>query len=134
MDYLSVFCIVLGVLVVVTRAPFVVSPLGSLNAFRKIFATPFRLRIMGVILGGFAAAIAWLPLGEGLLPLLGWAYGWVVIFAAVGCLFFPQRAQDVVFVVYDCVEEVLKAAGLRVAGALGVAVGAGLIYLGLYVV
>lgn len=134
MDYLSSFCIVLGVIVVLTRAPFVVSPLGALNAVRKIYGTPSRLRIAGLIFVCLGAVIVWLPLGQGLVPLLAWAYGWVVIFAGVGSLLFPQRAQDVVFVVYDCVEEALGGAGLRVGGALGVAVGAGLIYLGLYVV
>ena len=134
MDYLSSFCIVLGTLVVVTRAPLVFSPLGTLNAFRRLFDTLFKVRAAGVIFMGFGAAVAWLPLGTGLLPLLAWLYGWVVVFVGVASLLFPGHAQRVLLAAYDFAEGALTGAGLRVLGALGVAVGAGLVYLGLYVV
>lgn len=133
MDYLSSFCVVLGALVVVTRAPLVFSPLGALNAFRRLFDTLPKVRAAGVIIVGFGAAVAWLPLGTGLLPLLAWLYGWVVVFVGVAAMLFPRQVQRVLLAGYDFAEGAVKEAGLRALGALGVALGAGLIYLGLYV-
>ena len=68
MDYLSVFCIVLGTLVVVTRAPLVFSPLGTQNSFRRLFGTLPKVRVAGEIFMGFGAAVARLPLGTALHP------------------------------------------------------------------
>ncbi|MDE0887450.1 MAG: hypothetical protein OSB70_18150 [Myxococcota bacterium] len=134
MSSLGAFCVLLGLLTLLTRVPLALSPERTFAAWRKLVATRRSVRLSGLIIGGLGFFALSLPLGGGLLPILIWIWGALASLVALGFLAFPQFSQDLALALYEWFERSLSVVALRALGVVALIFGAGLIYLGLYVV
>jgi hypothetical protein len=112
----------------------VLSPERTLAAWRKLLGSRRSVRLSGLVIGGLGFFALSLPVGDGLLPILIWIWGALASGVALGFLIFPQFSQDLALALYEWVERAMSAAALRALGVVSLIFGAGLIYLGLYVV
>jgi len=133
MSSLAIFCILLGLLTLVTRGPLAFAPERTLAAWRRLFGNRRATRLSGLLLAGPGLLALNLPSAPGLLPLLVEVWGALATFAAGALLFFPQASQRFALAIYDGFENKLSSAALRGLGVVALAFGAGLVYLGLFV-
>ena len=75
MDAVAIICIVVGILIIVMRAPLIFEPSATLRFYDRVFlSTNARLRAFGVVLATVAIALLLLPFGEG--ALAGFPMSW----------------------------------------------------------
>ena len=130
MTGLAVVSIVLGVLVVSTRAPLVFAPERTLTWYRTLLATDARVRAMGVlaIVLGLALALSAQQVEGAAAAAMGYL-GWY--FAGGSLLFLialPRVYRELAQAVLDIIEGIAP-----ILGCLSVAIGVGFLYLGLAV-
>ena len=133
MDTLSIICIVLGLWIIIKRAPLVFAPSATLRRYDKlVLSTDARIRIAGVVIAVVGLFIFLLPVGEEMLEKIPRAMGCMMMFLAFVCLTFAgwtrQRIRSLVTFVNSSVGDV----GLRVIGVVSVLIGLLLIYVGGY--
>jgi hypothetical protein len=129
---LAIVSIVLGVLVVVVRGPLLVAPATTIEIYREILATDVRIRVAGIcgtLIGLWTVLSVSGALGLG--SWIFWVWGWIMV---VGCALFllvfvsAYRAfAETVIDLWD------SSAFSRPLGAIAAALGALLIYLGVFV-
>ena len=135
MDSLSIICIAVGFLVIVTRGPLIFAPSATLRSYdRLIISTNARFRAFGVVIATLAMALLFLSLGEGALAGFLHAVGWVVAAMALLMLVVPNVWRRFLSAMFDYLENSVDDAIVRILGLLAVVVGAVLIYVGVYVV
>jgi hypothetical protein len=130
MEPIAALTLAFALLIVATRAPLMVAPKATLDAFRAFLATPARVRLLGAGVGALGAGLAVTappaaalhPTASAGLTLLGW----YLIAAAAWLVVFPRSYQSVA---ESFLSIVTDAAVLRVLGAIGTAVGAALAWL-----
>ena len=91
MDSLSIFCIVLGVLLIVGRGSLIFAPSATLRFYdRWLLSTNTRFRVLGVVGATVAMALLFSDFGEGVLA--GWllAFGWFLATVALLFLVLPN--------------------------------------------
>ncbi len=119
-----------GVLIILTRGPLIFAPVATLAFYRKLFGSVSRIRVLGVGLVGLGAALAASSEGsEGSARSLAQTLGWGI--ASVSLLFLiilPNLYRAVAEMVIDLIADVA-----RPLGVLAVAMGLGLIWLGVAV-
>jgi len=96
MDALAITCIVVGILIIVMRAPLIFAPRATLRAYdRVIFSTNARCRAFSVVIAIVAMTLFLLPFDDG--PLAGFVYaaGWVMSGGAVFILVLPSIFRGV---------------------------------------
>ena len=120
-----------GVLIIVTRAPLIFAPVATLAFYRKLLESLPSVRVLGVGLMGLGAALVASSEGsEGSARSLAQTLGWGI--ASVSLLFLiilPNLYRAVAEMVIDLIADVA-----RPLGVLAVAMGLGLIWLGIAVV
>ncbi len=135
MDSLSIMCIVLGTLAIVSRGPLIFAPSATLRSYdRLIISTNARFRAFGVVIATLAMALLFLSFGEGSLAGFLHAVGWVVAAMALLMLVVPNVSRRFLSAMFDYLENSVDDAIVRILGLLAVVVGAVLIYVGVYVV
>jgi len=136
MNWLSIFCIAMGIFILVSRAPLIFAPSASLRlGSRLILATPVRLRLFGIFVPlPIGLALLTLPFGEGSLAHWLDGFGWLLMLVWAVLMSFPAFVQRRGQAIFDFIENSVDDAVLRLLGVFGVAVGAVLIYVGIYVV
>ena len=135
MDSLSIMCIVLGTLTIVSRGPLIFAPSVTLRSYdRLIISTNARFRAFGVVIATLAMALLFLSFGEGALAGFLHAVGWVVAAMALLMLVVPNVSRRLLSAMFDYLENSVDDAIVRILGLLAVVVGAVLIYVGVYVV
>ncbi len=135
MDSLSIMCIVLGTLTIVSRGPLIFAPSATLRSYdRLIISTNARFRAFGVVIATLAMALLFLSFGEGALAGFLHAVGWVVAAMALLMLVVPNVSRRFLSAMFDYLENSVDDAIVRILGLLAVVVGAVLIYVGVYVV
>ena len=73
MDALAITCTVVGILIIVMRAPLIVAPMAALRFYdRAIFSTNARCRAFSVVTAIVAVTLLLLPFDNG--PLAGFLY------------------------------------------------------------
>ena len=132
MDPLSTVTILLGALIIATRGPMIIAPTATLSFFAKILSSNVRIRMLAATLAPLAAALAFLPLGEGQVAALLRILGWLWAAAAVWLLAAPESYRHFAQGVLSVFENSGNAV-VRVLGIVAVAIGSSLIYFGLYV-
>ena len=135
MDSLSVICIGVGILVIVSRGPLIFAPSATLRFYdRWLFSTNARCRALGVVIATVAMALFLLPFGDG--PLAGFFYavGWLAAAEALWFCVLPDSVRRVVNAIYSFLENSIPAPVLRVFGVLGVLAGLAFIYVGVSVI
>ena len=135
MDSLSIMCIVLGTLTIVSRGPLIFAPSATLRSYdRLIISTNARFRAFGVVIATLAMALLFLSFGEGALAGFLHAVGWVMAAMALLMLVVPNVSRRFLSAMFDYLENSVDDAIVRILGLLAVVVGAVLIYVGVYVV
>ena len=135
MDALAITCTVVGILIIVMRAPLIFSPMAALRFYdRAIFFTNARCRAFSVVTAIAAVTLFLLPFDNG--PLAGFLYGaaWIMAGGAVFMLVLPSIFRGFWRSVFSFVEHSVPAPFLVVRGVLGVLAGVALIYVGVDVV
>ena len=134
MDALAITCTVVGILIIVMRAPLIFAPMAALRFYdRAIFSTNARCRAFSVVTAIVAVTLFLLPFNG---PLAGFLYGagWIMADGAVFMLVLPSIFRGFWRSVFSFVEHSVPAPFLVVRGVLGVLAGVALIYVGVYVV
>ena len=135
MDSLSIMCIVLGTLTIVSRGPLIFAPSATLRSYdRLIISTNARFRAFGVVIATLAMALLFLSFGEGAVAGFLHAVGWVVAAMALLMLVVPNVSRRFLSAMFDYLENSVDDVIVRILGFLAVVVGAVLIYVGVYVV
>jgi uncharacterized protein YjeT (DUF2065 family) len=133
-DALSVLCILLGVLIIVTRGPMIVAPRATLRFYERLLSTDARVRGIGLVIGPLAVALVAFTSGEeGAAGILR-ALGWLSAAATLWLLAVPSSYRRLAQGVLDFFESSVDPAIVRIIGLLAVAIGVALIYVGIYVV
>ena len=129
MTGLAIASIVVGMLVVATRAPLVFAPAETLAAFRTLIASDARLRALGALVSvlGLALALS-APQVEGSAAAVVGGLGWLMGAGAVLLIVLPRFYREMAQTVMDAIEGIAP-----VIGFLGVGIGVGFLYLGVAV-
>ena len=102
MDSLSLMCIVLGTLAIVSRGPLIFAPSATLRSYdRLIISTNARFRAFGVVIATLAMALLFLSFGEGSLAGFLHAVGWGVAAMALLMLVVPNVSRRFLSAMFD---------------------------------
>ena len=134
MDSLSIICIGVGIVVIVSRAPLIFAPSATLRSTRWLFSTNARCRAFGVMFATLAMALLFSDFGVGALAGFLHAAGWVVATVALLFLVLPNVLRRILRTIFGYIEKSVDERIMRVVGFLGVVFGLALIYVGVYVV
>ena len=134
MDTLSIFCIVLGLWIIVKRTPLVFAPGATLRRYdRLVLSTDTRIRIAGIVIAVLGVFLFLLPAGEKILEKVPWVMGCTMVFLALGCLTLPGWTRRRIRALVNFVDSSVGDIGLRIIGVLSVLIGLLLVYVGAYV-
>ena len=134
MDTLSIFCIVLGLWIIVKRTSLVFAPGATLRRYdRLVLSTDTRIRIAGIVIAVLGVFLFLLPAGEKILEKVPWVMGCTMVFLALGCLTLPGWTRRRIRALVNFVDSSVGDIGLRIIGVLSVLIGLLLVYVGAYV-
>ena len=135
MDALAITCIVVGILIIVMRAPLIFAPRATLRfCERLIFSTNARFRVFGVVFATLAMALLFSDFGEGALAGLLHTCGWFMATVALLFLVLPNVLRRFFQTIFGYIEESVNDGVVRIVGLLAVVFGLALVYVGVYVV
>ena len=135
MDSLSIICIAVGILVIVSRGPLIFAPSATLRFYdRWLFSTNARCRAVGVVFATLAMALLFSDFGEGVLTGLLHTCGWFMATVALLFLVLPNVLRRFFQTIFGYIEESVDDGIVRIVGLLAVVFGLALIYAGIYVV
>ena len=135
MDSLSIMCIVLGTLTIVSRGPLIFAPSATLRFYdRWMFSTNARFRVFGVVFATLAMALLFSDFGEGVLAGLLHTFGWFMATVALLFLVLPNVFRRFFQTIFGYIEKSVDERIMRIVGLLSVVFGLALIYVGVYVV
>lgn len=121
MSSFAVVLVVFGLLIAITRAPFVFAPVATRDLYMKMFDSDRNLRLLGLFLIGFGVFTTWGTSGyvDGLAPFF-YYLGWLMIFVGLGPMaLFPGVMRPFA----KSVLESFSVSGLRIIGAFAVTIG-----------
>jgi len=128
----GVVSIVVGVVVVCSRAALLVAPAATLRWFEGVVATNGRTRALGAVALTLGASMTWTGASEhsGLATILSVA-GWAVVgISTLALLLFPAAYQAIAEAVLPSSDIDEDLIGWRFLGLLGVIIGGLMIYYG----
>ena len=135
MDSLSIICIAVGILVIVSRGPLIFSPSATLRFYdRWVLSTNARFRALGAVIATLAMALLFSDFGEGVLAGLLHTCGWFMATVALLFLVLPNVLRRFFQTIFGYIEESVDDGIVRIVGLLAVVFGVALIYVGVYVV
>ena len=135
MDSLSIICIGVGILVIVSRGPLIFAPSATLRFYdRWLLSTNARFRIFGVVFATLAMALLFSDFGEGVLTGLLHTFGWFMATVALLFLVLPNVFRRFFQSIFGYINKSVDERIIRIVGLLAVVVGFALIYVGVYVV
>ena len=134
MESLSIICIGVGILVIVSRAPLIFAPSATLRFYdRWLFSTNARCRAVGVVFATLAMALLFSDFGEGGLAGLFHTFGWFMATVALLFLVLQNVFRRFFQTIFGYIEKSVDERIMRIAGFLGVVFGPALIYVRVYV-
>ena len=135
MDSLSILCIVLGILVIVSRGPLVFAPSATQRFYdRWLLSTDARFRAFGVVFVTVAMALLFSDFGEGMLAGLLHTFGWFMAIVAPVFLVFRNILRRFVQTIFGYIDKSVDERTMRIVDLLAGVFGLALIYVGVYVV
>ena len=135
MDSLSIICIAVGILVIVSRGPLIFAPSATLRFYdRWLLSTNARFRVFGVVFATLAMALLFSDFGVGALAGLLHTFGWLGAGIALLFLVLPNVLRRILQTIFGYIEKSVDERIMRIVGFLGVVFGLALIYVGVYVV
>ena len=133
-DTNSILCVLIGLLVIVTRGPMIFAPERTILFYDRLVATDARVRTVALLLGSLAIALLATTVGEEAvsfwLRLLGWLLALVTTWLFVSPRTYRRLVQGVISFVRDSTD----AAIVRWIGLAAVVLGTWLVYVGIWVV
>jgi hypothetical protein len=132
MTHLSLVSIVLGALIIVTRTPLLFAPRATLEVYGSLYRTDTRARLVGLLAAsvGLCMILA-ASTSSGVGASVFWVWGWLaVLVAGLVPILFPAAYRGLVGAALGWAAASGRA---RALGALAVALGVLLVYLGMYV-
>ena len=133
MSGLGIVAVLVGTLIVVTRAPLVFAPQATLNGFERIIRSDSAVRGLGAMLAPLGVALILLSRGEGLVVVVLAVLGWLFTPAALWLIASPTTYRRVAIGALEFFRSSVDPAVMRGLGMLAVGLGAALIYAGLVV-
>ena len=134
MDALAITCIMVGILIIVMRAPLILAPSATLRFYdRWLFSTNARFRAFGVVIATLAMALLFSDFGEGVLAGLLHTFGWFMATVALLFLVLPNVFRRFFQTIFGYIEKSVDERIMRIVGFFGVVFGLALIYVGVYV-
>ena len=134
MSGIGLVSVVIGIVIIATRAPLIVAPRPTLALYARLLATRARVRVVGLnaaLLGVAALASAWGA--DRMAPQFVGALGWLLAGMGAWVLLAPDRyrrfSQNLLATLRDAVDPAI----LRGIGLLAVSFGGFLIHLGVRV-
>lgn len=129
MSAVAIISILLGVSIIIARAPLIFAPRQTLDFYMKILATPSRVRLLGLILALLSVAIIiYLEGVEGTLALVIMVMAIITLVFSIGFIsLFPEPFRRLATMVWAERSDGF----LRVVGVLAVAVGVAFVWFGL---
>ncbi len=122
MEPIGIVTALMAALYIVGRGPRVVAPTATAAFYRRLFSTPGRLRMVGVLLIPLAAALIVTARqargAQGNITILIEGFGWFAAVAALWPIATPGFLQRCIFHFYSTPDEFL-----RTFGALNVVFG-----------
>ena len=135
MNSLSIICIAVGILVIVSRGPLIFAPSATLRFYdRWLLSTNARFRALGVVFATLAMALLFSDFGEEVLAGLLHTFGWFMATVALLFVMLPTVLRRFVQTIFGYIEESVDDGIVRIPGLLAVVFGFALIYVGVYVV
>lgn len=134
MEPLSILCVLIGVVIVIVRAPMVFAPRATLRLFDRLISTDTGIRGIGLAIAPLALALVVLAGGEGVAAGILHALGWLFSGATLWLLVAPGSYRRLARSVLGYFEASAGLAIVRILGLVAVAIGGALIYVGVYVV
>ena len=131
-NYLSVFCVSLGVLIIVTRGPMLIAPAWMTRFLHKFVETDGRIRAIALFAGPLAFASITLPLGHGAAAGVLRVFGWIWAATTVWLLVTPGSYRNLVHAFLRFFESSGELS-MRVLGLIAVGAGVWLVDYGLSV-
>lgn len=131
MSEVGVMSIVVGVVVVCSRAALLVAPAATLRWFEGVIATNGRIRVLGAVVLTLGVAMVWAGASEqsGLATVLS-VVGWAIVgISTLALVLFPAAYRAIAEAVLPPAAEA-DLIGWRFLGLLGVSIGGLLIYFG----
>lgn len=129
MELHAVAAVVVGVFAILVRAPLLVWPAATLRAYRALLASNGRLRALGASIGALGVFVATATHGvHGAAVRVVEVVGWVLAGGGAFLIGFPNAYRRFADATLDAVAD---PAALRAIGALGAAIGAVFVWLGL---
>ncbi len=123
---LAVFCIAIGLLIILGRGPLIFVPERTMELYRRLLSTDPMVRAVGLCVGALGAGLALLAKGDGETVALG------LVLAAVGLMLivFPGPYRRLATSVLDFARDSIHSTVIRAVGLLAVGIGAFLVHLG----
>jgi uncharacterized protein YjeT (DUF2065 family) len=130
-DPLSTLYILIGVLIIAVRAPMIFAPSATVGFFNRLISRDAGVRGIGLVIAPLAVALVVFARGEGPAAGISRALGGLFSAASLWLLAAPASYRRLARGVLDVLDD---PAIVRLIGLAAVALGVGMIYLGLYVV
>jgi len=125
----ALIIIILGISIMLTRAPLIIAPVKTRDTYIQLFDTEIKMRALGVIMGGLSAicimAVRGIP-GAASLAIM-YVSMFVLVLALVAMIPFPAFASRLATNVWMAFPPL----AMRLMGALAVAVGGLLVWYGM---
>ena len=135
MDSLSIICVIVGALVILTRGPLIFAPSATLRFYdRWLLSTNARFRVFGVVFATLAMALLFSDFGEGVLAGLLHTFGCSMATVALLFLVLPNVFRRFFQTIFGYIEKSVDKRIMRIVGFLGVVFGLARIYVGVYAV
>jgi len=125
------FAIGLGILLILTRAPFLLFPHETLAFYGRLYATDVQARAWSAVYLALAVLCAWgaMPLRDTAQTVIA-AFGLVFLAFGVWSLAMPSDVRSVIDGFLAFMRESVDAAVLRAIGAFTLAIGTALVFVG----
>jgi hypothetical protein len=129
MSTTALIIVLLGLSIMISRAPLIVAPTKTRDTYLKLFDTDGKMRVMGLIMGAVSALIIWAVWGLGDIASLAVTYvaGFVLFLSLVAMIPFPAFSSRLAINVWMAFPPM----AMRFMGALAVGVGGLLVWYGL---
>ena len=108
MDSLSIICIAVGILVIVSRCPLIFAPSATLRFYdRWLLSTNARFRALGAVIATLAMALLFSDFGEGVLARLLHTFGWLMATVALLFLVLPNVLRRILRTIFGYIEKLV---------------------------
>lgn len=131
MDASSIVCVLIGLLIIVSRGPLIIAPGPTIDFYERLVSTDARVRLVGCVVAAVSAALLAAPPARNAPAFWFEAFGGLLALVALWLLAWPKGFRRLADGVFSFARDSVDAAIVRGLGAAAVALGAWLVYVGI---